>query len=374
MIRIQKAKNPAHFKDFVQFPFELYKGNPYWVPPITKEELEVIDSEKNPVFQNADASFFLAYKNDKLVGRVAAMVNWVEVKELKKNKVRFGWFDFIDDLEVSEALLSEVVKFGKAYQLNFIEGPVGFSNLDKAGLLVYGFDEMNTMITQYNHPYYVKHLETLGYQKLAQWVEYEMKIASFEEAPEKVKRFSKIISDRYDLKILKFKKTNEILPYVEQMFELLAQTYNKLQTFVPVQPYQIKHYKEKYFRYIHPEFIKCVTDKDNKLIAFVIIMPSFTKALKKANGSFFPLGFLRLLWAQYFNNRASFYLIGVHPDYQNKGITAMLFNDIQKTFNKRGITIVETNPELDENKAIQQMWKNYENRLHKKRATFTKNI
>ena len=374
MIRIQRAKNLAHFKDFVQFPFELYKGNPYWVPPITKEELEVIDSEKNPVFQNADASFFLAYKNDKLVGRVAAMVNWVEVKELKKNKVRFGWFDFIDDLEVSEALLSEVVKFGKAHQLDFIEGPVGFSNLDKAGLLIYGFDEMNTMITQYNHPYYAKHLEALGYRKLAQWVEYEMKIAPFKEAPEKVKRFSKIISDRYDLKLLKFKKTNEILPYVEQMFELLAQTYNKLQTFVPVQPYQIKHYKEKYFRYIHPEFIKCVTDKDNKLIAFVIIMPSFTKALKKANGSFFPFGFLRVLWAQYFKNRASFYLIGVHPDYQNKGITAMLFNDIQKTFNKRGITIVETNPELEENKAIQQMWKNYENRLHKKRATFTKNI
>ena len=374
MIRILKAEHPDHFKDFVQFPFELYKGNPYWVPPITKEELEIIDQKRNPVFQNADASFFLAYKNDKLVGRVAAMVNWVEVRELNKKKIRFGWFDFIDDPEVSKVLLLEVVKFGKSHKLDFIEGPVGFSNLDKAGLLVYGFDEMNTMITQYNYPYYAKHLEDLGYQKLAQWVEYEMKIAPFEESPEKIKRFSKIISERYDLKLLNFKKTTEILPYVEQMFDLLAQTYNKLQTFVPVQPYQIKYYKEKYFKYIHPEFIKCVTDKSNILIAFVIIMPSFTKALKKVNGSFFPFGFLRVLWAQYFNNRASFYLIGVHPDYQNKGVTAMLFNDIQKTFNKRGITIVETNPELEENKAIQQMWKNYENRLHKKRATYSKNI
>jgi len=374
MIEIRKAKSKDDFLEFVTFPFKLYSENKYWVPPITKEELEVIDEKKNPVFKNADASFFLAYKNNKLVGRVAAMVNWIEVKQLKKKKVRFGWFDFIDDIEVSKALLQKVNEFGKKHKLEFIEGPVGFSNLDKAGLLVYGFDEMNTMITQYNHPYYAKHLETLGYEKLAQWVEYEMKIVPFDEAPEKVKRFSKIISDRYNLKLVNFKKTSAIIPYVDEMFELLAETYNKLQTFVPVQPYQIKHYKEKYFKYIHPEFIKCVIDKDNKLIAFAIVMPSFTKALKKANGSYFPFGLLHVLRAQYFNNRASFYLIGVHPEYQNKGVTAMLFNDIQKTFNKRGITVVETNPELEENKAIQQLWKNYENRLHKKRATFTKNI
>ena len=374
MIRILKAQTTAHFKDFVQFPFELYNNNPYWVPPISKEELQVIDQSKNPVFQNADASFFLAYKNDKLVGRIAAMVNWIEVNELKKRKVRFGWFDFINDLEVSKALLNQVTQFGKQHQLEFIEGPVGFSNLDKAGLLVSGFEEMNTMITQYNFPYYADHLEALGYEKLAQWVEYEIKIASFDESPKKVKRFAQIVYDRYQLKLIDFKKTSDILPYVEQMFELLAETYKDLQTFVPVQPYQIKHYKEKYFRYIHPEYIKCVADENGRLIAFVIIMPSFTKALKKANGSFFPFGFLRVLWAQYFNHRASFYLIGVHPVYQNKGVTAVLFNEIQKTFNKRGITIVETNPELEENKAIQQMWKNYENRLHKKRATFTKTI
>ena len=374
MIRILKAQTAAHFKDFVQFPFKLYADSKYWVPPISKEELEVIDQSKNPVFQNADASFFLAYKNDLLVGRVAAMVNWIEVNELKKRKVRFGWFDFIDELEVSSALLNEVSRFGKQHQLEFIEGPVGFSNLDKAGLLVSGFEEMNTMITQYNFPYYADHLEALGYEKLAQWVEYEIKIPSFDKSPAKVKRFAQIVYDRYHLKLIDFKKTSDILPYVKQMFELLAETYKDLQTFVPVQPYQIRHYKEKYFRYIHPEYIKCVADENDRLIAFVITMPSFTKALKKANGSFFPFGFLGVLWAQYFNNRASFYLIGVHPEYQNKGVTAVLFNEIQKTFNKRGITIVETNPELEENKAIQQMWKNYENRLHKKRATFTKAI
>ena len=252
-----------------------------------------------------------------------------------------------------------------------MEGPVGFSNLDKAGLLVKGFDEMNTMITNYNYPYYEAHMKALKMEKLAQWVEYEIKISSFEDSPEKVRRFGQLMLERYKLKVLHFTKTKQIIPYVDQMFVLLEETYNKLQTFVPVQDYQIKHYKEKYFQYIHPEFIKCVADENGKLVAFVIIMPSFTKALKKANGKMFLWGIFHILKAQYFNHRASFYLIGVHPDYQNKGVTAIIFNEIQKLFNKKGITIVETNPELEENDSIQNMWKNYDHRLHKKRATFT---
>lgn len=372
MIEIKEISTTEEMEQFVSFPFTLYKNHPYWVPPIIKEELEVLNKDKNPVFKNADAAFFLAYKNGEIVGRIAAMINWIEVKELNKNKVRFGWFDTIDDIEVTQALMSAVEDFGKKNKMSFVEGPVGFSNLDKAGMLVEGFEEMNTMITHYNYPYYSQHMEGLGLQKLAQWVEYEIKISSFEDSPEKVRRFGELMLIRYKLKVLHFTKTKQLLPYVDQMFTLLEETYNKLQTFVPVQPYQIKHYKEKYFRYIHPEFIKCVADEKGKLVAFVIIMPSFTKALKKANGKMFPFGFLHVLKAQYFNNRASFYLIGVHPDYQNKGVTAVIFNEIQKLFNKKGITEVETNPELEENDSIQNMWKNYEHRLHKKRATYTK--
>ena len=374
MIQIKKVESKSDFKTFVKFPYKLYKGNPFWVSPIINEELNLIDVKKNPVFQNAEAEFFLAYINNEVVGRIAAIINWIEVNQLKKRKMRFGWFDCIDDKKVSQSLLNKVERLGKEKKMEFVEGPVGFSNLDKAGLLVYGFEEMNTMITQYNFPYYSDHLKALGYKKLAQWVEYEIKISSFEDSPEKVKRFGRLIFDRYKLHLIDFKKTSDILPYVDQMFQLLTDTYEKLQTFVPIQPNQIKHYKEKYFKYIHPDFIKCVADQNDRLIAFVITMPSFTKALKKANGSYFPFGFIRILWAQNFNNRASFYLIGVHPEYQKKGVTAILFNEIQKTFNKRGITIVETNPELEENKAIQQMWKNYENRQHKKRATFTKQL
>ena len=375
MIKIITVKNSKQVKDFVMFPFKLYKDCEYWVPPIINEEIEAMDTSKNPVFKNAEAEFYLAYDEDEnIVGRIAAIVNWVEIKDQKKNKLRFGWYDTIDNIEVSNKLIEKVLEFGKERKLEFIEGPVGFSNMDKAGLLTYGYDELNTMITWYHYPYQKEHLIKLGLKQLAEWVEYKIKIFSEEEAPEKVKKFAEIIAKRYNLKSINFKSTKEIIPYVDKMFELLNITYSPLQTYVTIKQYQIDFYKEKFIKYIHPDFIKCVVDSEGNLIAFLITMPSFSRALKKMNGKLFPFGFLHILKAQHFNDRVSLYLIGVDPKYQSKGATAILFNDLQQTFNKRGIVEVETNPELVENKAIQAFWKNYESTLHKRRATFTKKI
>ena len=373
-LTLKVVKSSKDFDAFVRFPFDLYRYNSHWVPPLIKDEIETINPNTNPVYQNAKARFFLALRGEKVVGRIASIINWIEVNEVGKSKVRFGWFDVIDDLEVSKLLLEQVRLFGEEHNLKTIEGPMGFSNLDKAGMLIEGFEERNTMITLYNAPYYKNHLEALGYRINAKWVEYEIKIDDFEASPEKVKRFSKLIMKRYELSLLQFKDKKDIVPYVDQMFQLLDETYNKLQTFVPIQRYQIKHYKERYLRFIHPDFIKCIVDSKGKLIAFSITMPSFTDALKKINGKINLFNFYHLYNALRKNNRASFYLIGVHPDYQNKGITAIIFYEMQKLFNKRNINIVETNPELEENTAIQKLWKNYENRLHKKRATFVKNI
>ena len=374
VIDIVEIYSRKDLKRFVEFSFSLYSKNPYWTPPIISEEIDTLDQAKNPVFKNAKAHYYLAFKNDKIVGRIAVMINWIEVKTLKKKKVRFGWFDVIDDINVTKALMEKAHAIGLENDMDFIEGPVGFSNIDKAGMLVKGFEESNTMITWYNAPYYYDHFKKLGYEDLAVWVEYEIKLSSFEASPKKIKKFSDLMLERYALKILDFKSKKEIIPYVEKMFVLLEETYGKLQTFVPIQKQQIQNYKEKYFRYIHPEFIKCIADQNNELIAFCITMPSFTKALKKANGKMFPFGFIYLLKALYFNHRASFYLIGVHPKYQNKGVTAIIFNEMQKTFNKRGYHIVETNPELEENSSIQNLWKNYEHRQHKKRLTVTQKI
>ena len=374
MIEVIKVESKKNVKDFVMFPFELYKDCEYWVPPIINEEIDAMDTNKNPVFKNAEAEFYLAYKENKIVGRIAAIVNWVEIEEQKKNKLRFGWYDTIDDINVSKALMDKVLEFGKSRNLEFVDGPVGFSNMDKAGLLIEGFNELNTMITWYHYPYQKEHLNKLGFSKLAEWVEYKIKIFSAEEAPEKVKKFSKIIQERYNLKVVNFKSTKEIIPYVDKMFELLNVTYSNLQTYVTIKQYQIDFYKEKFIKYIHPDFIKCCLDENDNLIAFLITMPSFSRALKKINGKIGLMGYFHLFKAQHFNDRVSLYLIGVDPKYQSKGVTAVIFNELQQTFNNRGIIEVETNPELVENKAIQAFWKNYESTLHKRRATFTKSL
>lgn len=372
MIIVNEVLTKSDFKKFVTFPFQLYKNSEYWAPPIINEELASMDRTKNPVFKNADAWYFLAYKDGKIVGRIAAIINWVEVNEQKKKKIRFGWFDTIDDIEVTKALLNKVSAIGRENNLASIEGPVGFSNMDKAGMLIEGFEEINTMITWYNYPYYKEHFEQLGYEKAAEWVEYKLKIA--DKSPEKVAKFSKIILKRYNLNLIRFKSSKEIIPYVDEMFDLLNKTYSSLQTYVPIQQYQIDHYKEKYFRYINPEFINCVSDDTGKLVAFAITMPSFSKALQKVNGKLFPFGFIHILRARKKNDVASFYLIGIDPEYQNKGVTAIIFHEMQRVFNKYGIPTVETNPELEENTAIQKLWGNYEHRLHKRRRTYRKSI
>lgn len=370
MIEITKVTNPKELKQFVTFPFELYKNCPYWVPPLIKDEMETLDKSKNPVFKNAEAEYFLAHKNGKIVGRIAVILNHLEVNEIGKKKIRFGWFDVIDDIEVTKALLEKVYEKGRAHQLEYAEGPVGFSNMEKAGILIEGFEEMNTMITWYHYPYYAEHFKQLGYQPQATWVEYKLSIPP--SIKEKVAKFSKIIRQRYELSVIRFKNKKEILPYVDEMFDLLNKTYNTLQTFVPIQQYQIDYYKEKYFSFIHPDYITCIKDKKGKLIAFSIVMPSFTKALKKANGSLFPLGWFHLLQAQRKNDRAAFYLIGIDPEYQGKGVTAIIFEEMQYLFNSKGIDTVETNPELEENTAVQLLWKDYSPKLHKRRSTFRK--
>ena len=374
MIEIVEVTSRQQYRAFFQFPFDLYRNCPQWVPTITKEEMEIFDPQKNAVFEHAMARLFLAKKESEIVGRIAAMINWVEIEELKKTKVRFGWYDTIDDLEVSEKLIEAVEGVAIAEGMTYIEGPMGFSNMDKAGLLIHGYEHMNTMITWYHYPYQKAHLERLGLVKQSEWIEFKIDIYDAKDAPEKVKKFASVIKERYKLKTLEFKTTKDVEPHVDKMFELLNQTYNKLQSFVPIQQHQIEVYKKKYLPYVHPDFIKCVVDENDEMIGFTITMPSFTKALKRMNGKMFPFGFYHLWRALHKNNRASFYLIGIQESYQNKGVTAIIFQEIQEMFNKRGITEVETNPELEENSAIQALWKNYKHELHKRRRTYRKDI
>ncbi len=372
MITIKNVITKSELKQFVKFPFSLYKDNPYWVPPIINDELAGFDKTKNPAFKNAEAHFFLAYKNNTIVGRIVAIINWTEVNQQGLKKMRFGWYDVIDDVEVSKALLEKVYEIGKQNQLEFIEGPVGFSNLDKVGVLTHGFDVLGTMITWYNHPYFKDHLEQLGYIKEKEYIENRFPFSNID--PEYFQKAEILIKKRYQLKSLNFNSVKKIMPYIDEMFDLFNNSYAKLSSFVAISDAQKEYFKKKYISFINPEFITFVVDKDGKLVAFAIVMPSFSKALQKAKGKLFPFGIFHLLKAKKHSKDILFYLIGVHPDYQNKGVHAIIFNQYYNVFAKKGIQNCIRGPELADNTAIHQLWKRFDPKIHKKRQTYRKNI
>ena len=372
MITIKEAVTKKEMTQFVKFPFSLYKDNKYWVPPIIADELESFDKTKNPTFESAEAYFYLAYKNNEIVGRIAAIINWGEVNNQHKKKVRFGWFDVIDDIEVTKALLEKAYELGRKNNLEHVEGPMGFSNLDKVGVLTEGFDEMGTMITWYNHPYFAAHLEQLGFVKEKEYIESIFPFSNVK--PEFFSKAQALIKKRYELTSLTFTKTKDIMPYVDKMFDLFNNSYADLSSFVAISPVQIEYFKKKYISFINPEYIKFVMDKNNDIVAFSIVMPSFSEALQKAKGKLFPFGFYHLLKARKDSKDVVFYLIGVHPEYQNKGVTAIIFDEYYRTFSEKGIVNCIRTPELEENHAIHNLWKNFDPRIHCRRKTFIKNL
>jgi len=371
-VSIIEVKNPDQSKQFVRFPMDLYKSNPYYVPSFINDEINIWNPDKNPALQYSEAKQFLAYKNNTIVGRIALIINHKEEKELGIRKVRFGWIDFIDDEEVSQALIQTAIDYAKEKNIDKIEGPMGFTNLDKAGMLTLGFDKLATMIGIYNHDYYPKHLEKLGLVKEKEWVEFELIFP--EVLSDKIHKFNELISQKYHLKVLNFKSKEEILKYVDPMFDLLDETYKHLSTYTPISDDQRKTYKEKYFPLINKDYIVCVADEHDQLVAFAITMPSYSKALQKSKGQLFPFGWWHFLRAGKKNDRANFYLIGIHPDYQRRGVTSIIFKEIWKLFRTKGVKYLETNPELEENKSVQLLWQDYNPVNHKRRRTYSLNI
>lgn len=372
MITIKEAVTKAEIKAYVKFPFSLYKNHPYWIPPLINEEIDGFDKTKNPAFDNAEAKFYLAYKDGEIVGRIAAIINWDEVNNQGKRKVRFGWWDVIDDLEVTKALLEKVYELGRQNNLGYVEGPMGFSNLDKVGVQTEGFQQMGSMITWYNYPYYVDHLEQLGYVKEKEYIESIFPFANVK--PEFFFKAQELIKKRYKLSPLNFTKTKDIMPYVDEMFDLFNTAYASLSSFVAITDIQKEYFKKKYIGFINPEYIKFVMDENNKIVAFSIVMPSFSEALQKANGKLFPFGFYHLLKAKRESKEVLFYLIGILPEYQNKGVTAIIFNEYYETFTAKGIQNCIRTPELEDNHAIHNLWKHFDPIINKRRRTYRKEL
>jgi hypothetical protein len=373
MPTISPVKTKKDYKKFVQFPYDLYKNCEQWIPPLFQDELDTFNPEKNPVFEHASASLFLAYDNNKIVGRVAVIINKQEIENQGIEKVRFGFLDAVDNEEVFKLLLDKVVEIGRENNLKYLEGPMGFSNLDKVGALIDGFEQEGNMTTWYNFPYYIKHFKALGLVPEKTFVESKFPFSNVTGT--QFERGSRIVCEKYKVKLINFTKTKDILPYIDEMFELFNDAYAKLSSFVAVSPNQIDFLKKKYIPMINPEYIKFVVDQNQKMIAFCIVMPSLSEGLKKSKGKLFPFGFYHLLKAKNNSKDILFYLIGIAPEYHNKGITAVLFNDYFKIFTKNKIENCIRTPELLENASIHNVFKNFDDGSNlRHRQTFMKII
>lgn len=369
-IEIKEVLTPRELEAFVKFPFILYRRTPQWVPGLINEELNTLRKDKNPAFEYCEARYWLAYKEGVLAGRIAAILNHRHIEKWGQEIMRFGWIDFIDDFKVSAALLSAVETWAKEEGMQAVHGPLGFTSMDHAGMLVEGFSEIATMATIYNFSYYPQHLERLGYAKHADWVEYEIAVSPTPN--QTIARIADLSMRRYHLHILDPRNKKELLPYARELFKLYNQEYRNLYCAVPLSDAQVEDAIRQYFSIISPKFVPVILDPQGEMVAFGIVMPSLSEAMQKARGRMFPLGFIHLLIALRKNNRADMYLVAVKGDYQGKGVNAILMDHVHRLFIKMGIKYIETNPELETNSNVQGQWKYYEKRLHKRRRAFIK--
>lgn len=374
-ILIKKVSNKKDLKRFIRFNYELYKNNPYSVPDLYDDMVGTFSTEKNAAFEFCEADYFLAYKDDKLVGRVAAIINRRANETWNKKEVRFGWIDFVDDPEVSKALLDTVEAWGKERGMEAIVGPLGFTDLDAEGMLVEGFDQLSTMATIYNYPYYPQHMERLGFEKEADWVEYKLTVP--DKLPEKFVRISEIILQKYNLKIRKLKRSEiKEKNYGQKIFDLINEAYAPLYGYSKMTQGQINQYIKTYLPLIDLRMVSLVEDEAGELVAVGISMPSLSKALQKAKGKMLPFGWFHLLKALFVKKPdvLDLLLVGVKPEYQSKGVNALLFYDLVPTYQKMGFKYGESNPELELNKKVQAQWSAFESVQHKRRRAFRKSI
>jgi len=369
---IKEVLDEKGLKAFIHFPFILFEDNPYWIPPLNFDEFNTLNKKKNPAFEYCEARLWLAYQNNKIVGRVAAIINHMHIKKWEQPYIRFGWLDFIDDADVSGALIGAVEGWAKEKGLTAVHGPLGFCDMDREGMLVEGFDEMSTMITNYNFPYYPQHLKKMGYIKDTDWVEYEIRMP--EVVDERIHKAAEIVQKRGHLHLLKVKNKKELLSYAKEIFQVYDEAYKRLYGFVPLTEKQVDGYIDQYFGFISPEFVPVVLDQDNKVVGFGITMPSLARALQKAKGELFPFGFLHILRAMQKNDRADLYLIGVKDEYQGAGVNAVIMDSVIQVFKDKGIVRVESNPELEDNLMVRTQWKYFETRQHKRRRVFIKSL
>jgi len=362
---IREVHSSKDLKRFIEFPFSLYKGNKFWVAPLTFDELNTLRRDKNPAFDYCEAKYWMVYRGNQPVGRIAGIINHRELKRWSVNLVRFGWIDFIDDQDVADLLIQTVKDWGLSKGMTGIHGPLGFTDMDPEGMLIEGFDQMSSLSAIYNHPYYAVHMERMGFIKATDWVQLEIKVP--QAVPDKVERLTRIVLEKYDLHLLKPRNAKEIRPFASKLFTLYNKAFHDLYGFTALTQKQMDAYTRQYFDFIRPEFVSLVLDSREDVVGFGITMPSLSLALQRANGSLFPFGFLHLLKALRKNDTIHMYLVGVHPDYQGKGVLALVYHELTRAYIRAGIKIARTHPQLEDNFRALSIWKNYDARVNIRR-------
>ncbi len=372
-VEIKKVSTKKELKRFIRFNYEFYKDNPYSVPDLYDDMLNTFSPEKNAAFEFCEADYFLAYDEaGKTVGRVAAIINHRANEAWNKKVVRFGWIDFTDDMEVSRALIGAVKDWGRERGMEEIEGPLGFTDMDAEGMLVEGFDQLSTMATIYNHPYYPVHMEGLGLEKSADWV--EMKIYIPDAIPEKHRRISDIIARKYGLHIRKVTSKKEIMRsgLAHDIFRLINEAYAPLFNFSKMTDRQIDQYVRMYVPVLDLRMVTIVENEAKEIVAVGISMASLSRALQKAKGRLLPFGWFHLLKALMWKRPKvlDLLLVAVRPDYQGKGVNALLFTDLIPVYQQLGFEYAESNPELEVNDKVQSQWQYFKTEQHKRRRCF----
>ncbi|MBE6227493.1 MAG: N-acetyltransferase [Bacteroidales bacterium] len=374
-VTIKAVSSKSEMKTFVRFANRLYKGNRFYVPSMPLDDLNTLDKNKNGAFEFCEAEYYLAYKDGNVAGRVAAIINHKANESWKVKQVRFGWFDFIDDIEVSEALLNAVIAFGQAHGMTQIAGPLGFTDFDPEGMLVEGFDRLSTMALIYNHPYYPEHMKKLGYYKETGWVEYRITIP--DQMPEKHVRYAEIVRERYKLTVRKLSRRQiRKERYGHKLFQLINETYCVLYGYSLLSEKQIDQYVDMYLSIVDTKMLTFIENEKGELVAAGISIPSLSEALQKCNGEIVPFGWWHLLKAMYWKkpDTLDLLLIGIRPDYQSKGLNSLVFVDLFENYKKLGFKYAETNANLETNVKVQALWAPFEKILHKRRWVFAKDI
>lgn len=373
---IKKVTSKDDLMKFIHFGIDLYKGNDYFVPPLIYDERATLNRSKNPAFDHCDATYFLAYRGGEIVGRIAAIINHKSNERWNQKHARFGFVDFIDDNDVVDSLFGAAESWSRARGMDKIHGPLGFTDLDHEGMLIEGYDRMGTMVTIYNYPYYKEQIERLGYVKDKDWVEFLIQIPS--EVPDRFSRMADVVKKRFGLTVKHFQKKQEIYPYAREMFILINKAYKDLYGYVELTDKQIDYYVEMYIPMIRLEFVTLVLRQtDNKLVGVGIGLPSMSKGLRNARGRFLPNGWYHLYKALKGNGHGGvldLLMIAVDPEYQGKGVNALMFNEFIPAANKSGMTAAESNVELEDNSKVHSLWNGLDVEQHKRRRAYIKNL